>query len=165
MVVLSLWGFRWTTSTFVTNTQEAPEGRRDRWHPCQRYRHTRPWKHSVPILPQASPVLRWTSVLFCAAQSNSHKSRDMEPIRTIETVFWNCISFHCTDEKQKNWSRLYILLFHIVQWRRTGSKNSCQRSFSCHLLGNWKSKRRGELGDCEGNQGASVVTYETQEDR
>ncbi len=62
----------------------------------------------------------------------------MEPIKTIETVFWDCIIFHCTDKKHKTDHSSTFLRFHIIQLEELVPETIAKRSFLCYLLGTGK---------------------------
>lgn len=80
------------------------------------------------------------------------KTKIWNLLRPLRLYFGTVLFFHCTDAKQKNWSRRYILRFHIIRLEELVPETVARGLFLCHLLGNWKSERRGDLVDYEGNK-------------
>lgn len=159
LVVLSLWGFCWTTNTSVTNSREASEGREDRWHPCQR-RHHKHHENTQTTVPRSHRLLLFYVPHLCCSvprRATPIKTEIWNLLRPLRRYFGTVLF---SIPQTKNTKLITALRFTISYnaTRGTSSRNQRQRSFFCYLLGNWKSERRGELVDCEGNQGACVVT-------
>lgn len=105
------------------------------------------WKRSDNSPPHNSHRLPLSDGqhLCCSAPpwATPIKAEIWNLLRLLRLFFWDCIIFHCTDEKTQNTKMITALHFTISYntTRGTGSRNCCQRCFfffKCFLLGNWQ---------------------------